>query len=176
MCQAGFKNDREVSDGQETWVDDDNNESSGTVPESSGTIHEDDGSEELEGEAKTLGHSSKSFRPSSLRDWSEDDDAEQEPPTALEATALHVAAATAARGRAYPVVALPDSLMQQLATSEKVMPKKPEGGAIASKRKAQPAQEEPVKKQKKPEPAAKADLPPKGGRKVIKRKATEVDE
>jgi hypothetical protein len=51
----------------------------------------------------------------------------------------------------------------------------PGGRAATSKKRAQPASEDLVKKQKRLEPAAKADLPPKGGKKVIKRKATEVD-
>jgi hypothetical protein len=72
------------------WDDD----GSSTAPKASGTAPGDDVSEELEEEGETLGHSSKSLHPTSLRDWSENDDDELEPPAALGATALHVAIAS----------------------------------------------------------------------------------
>jgi hypothetical protein len=175
MRQTSFEDDREKSYDELIWDDDDDDDCSSTTPEGSGAVPEDDGSEEMEGEGETLGHSSKSFHPSSLRDWFEDDDYEQEPFAALDATTIHVAAAAAARGRIPPVVVLPDSPVRQPAAIEPETSEKPGGGVANSKKRAQPSSKESVKKRKRPEPAAKADIPPKQGKKVIKQKAIEVD-
>jgi hypothetical protein len=125
-------NDREKSDDEVIWDDDDDDDSSSAAPESSGTslggssvVPDNDESEELKGEVETLGHSSKFFCPSSLRDWFEDDDDEQEPPAALGETSLHVAAMAAVGGRIPPVVVLPDSLVRQPAVTEPATSKKP---------------------------------------------------
>jgi hypothetical protein len=94
------------SDDEVVWDDDDNDDDDGsnTASEGSGATHDDDGSEELEEEGESLSHSSKSPCPSSLRDWSEDDDDELEPLAALGATTLHVVAAATAGGKISPVV------------------------------------------------------------------------
>jgi hypothetical protein len=86
-----------------------------------------------------------------------------------------MAVAAAAGGRIPLVVVLLDSLVRQLAVAEPATSKKPGGEAIASKKRSQPAPAEPAHKRKKPEPVAKDNLSPKGGKKVIKRKTTEVD-
>jgi hypothetical protein len=114
------------------------------------------------------------LHPTSLRDWSEDDD-ELEPSAVLGATTLHVAAAAVAGGRIPLVVVLLDSPVWQPAETDPAMLKKPGGEATASRKRSQSASAEPTHKWKKPEPAAKDNLPPKGGKKVTKRKATEVD-
>jgi hypothetical protein len=132
-------NDKEKSDDEVIWDDDDDDDdSSSAAPESSGaslggsgTIHDDDESEELEGEVETLGHSSKFFRPSSLRDWSEDNDDEQEPPAALGATSLHVATTAAVGGRIPPVIVFRDSPVWQLAVTEPATSKKPGVGLLS---------------------------------------------
>jgi hypothetical protein len=80
-----------------------------------------------------------------------------------------VVAAAAAGGKIPPVVELSDSPVRQPTVIESATSKKPRGGAAASKKRSQPA-----RKRKKPKPEVKDKLPPKG-RKVIKRKATEVD-
>jgi hypothetical protein len=103
------------------------------------------------------------LRPTSLRDWSEDDD-ELEPSAVLGTTTLHMAAAAAAGGRIPPVVVLSDSLVRQLAETDPAMLKKPRGEATTSRKRSQSASAEPTHKRKKPEPAAKDNLPPKGGR------------
>jgi hypothetical protein len=127
---------------------------------------------------RTLSYSSKSPGPSSLRDWSEDDDDEQCPAATLGITALHVAAAAVVGAQATPIVDLSDSPERHLVAPEPVAmkPATPEGTgsrAAAAKRRSQPALPEPAVKRKKAEPAAKSLLPPKGKR-VVKRRATAV--
>jgi hypothetical protein len=116
---------------------------------------------------------SKSPRSSSLRDWFDAND-ELGSSAVLGATALHVAAEAAAGGTIPPVVMLPDSLAREPAAPEPARPEKPGGGASASKKRSQSAPSEPAQKRKKPKPMVKDQLPPKG-KKVTKRKATEVD-
>jgi hypothetical protein len=174
MRQASFEDDRAKSDNEVAWDDDDDDGSSSAIPEGSGTVPGNNGSEELEGEGETLGHSSKSLRPTSLRDWFEDDD-ELEPSTVLGATTLHMAAVAAVGGSIPLVVVLLDSPVRQPAKTDPAMLKKPGGEATASRKRSQSASVEPTHKRMKPEPAAKDNLPPKGGKKVIEHKATEVD-
>jgi hypothetical protein len=72
--QASFDADRAQSDDEVSWDDDDDDDDgddddgSSTAPEGSGAIHGDGGSEEPEGGGESLGHSSKSPHPFSLRD------------------------------------------------------------------------------------------------------------
>jgi hypothetical protein len=73
-----------------------------------GATYGDEESEGLEEQSESLSHSSKSPCPSSLTDWSEDDD-DLGPSAALGATALHVAAVAAAGGKISPIVDVPDS-------------------------------------------------------------------
>jgi hypothetical protein len=109
--QAGFAADKAQLDEEVIWDDDndDDDDGSSIAPEGSGATHDDDGSEELEEQGESLSHSSKSPCPSSLRDWSKDDNDELEPPAALGVTTLHVAAVDAAEGKISPVVEVPDS-------------------------------------------------------------------
>jgi hypothetical protein len=125
-----------------------------------------------------LSHSSKFLGPTSLRDWSEDDDDE----TGLAATpggvALHVAAAAAAGAQAPPIVDLPESPEQHPIAPEPVSlkPADPEGTggrSAGAKRRSQPAPTEPAEKRRKPELATKSQLHPKM-KKVTKRRATTV--
>jgi hypothetical protein len=58
------------------------------------------------------------LHPTSLRDWSEDNDDELEPPAALGPTALHVAAAATSRRRILPVMELSNSPARQPAAME----------------------------------------------------------
>jgi hypothetical protein len=75
-CQTGFTADKEHSDDEVVWDDgkEDDDASSNVAAEGSSATHGDDGSEELEDSGEPLSHSSKFPGPSSLRDWSEDDD------------------------------------------------------------------------------------------------------
>jgi hypothetical protein len=78
MRQAGFATDRAESDDEVIWDDAEEDEDAGSnaATESSSATHSNDGSEELEDSGEPLSHSSKFPGPSSLRDWSEDDDDE----------------------------------------------------------------------------------------------------
>jgi hypothetical protein len=144
---------------------------SNAAAECSSATHGDDGSEELKDSGEPLSHSSKFLGPSSLRDWSEDDDDEPGSAVALGGAALHAAAA--ARAQATPIVDLPESPEQppvapELAASK---PDDPEGAgswANGAKRGIQLAPAEPAEKRKKAEPPAKSLLPPRT-KKVIKR-------
>jgi hypothetical protein len=109
--QVGFAADKAQSDDEVIWDDaeEDDNAGSGAAAEGSSATHGNDGSEELEDPGESLSHSSKSPGPSSLRDWSEDDDNELGPAAKLGVTALHVAAAATAGAQAAPIVDLPDS-------------------------------------------------------------------
>jgi hypothetical protein len=77
--QTGLAADREHSDDEVVWDDaeEDEGASSNITAEGSSATHGDDGGkelEELEDSGEPLSHSSKFPGPSSLRDWSEDDD------------------------------------------------------------------------------------------------------
>jgi hypothetical protein len=111
MRQVGFALDKEHSDNEVIWDDaeEDDDAGSNAAAEGSSATHGDDGSEELEDSGEPLSHSSKFPGPSSLRDWSEDDDDEPGSATALGGVALHVAAAAATGAQAIPVVDLPAS-------------------------------------------------------------------
>jgi hypothetical protein len=90
MRQAGFATDKTHSDDEVIYDDNDEDDDAGSsvAAEGSGTTYDNNESEELEEQGESLSHSSKSPCPSSLRDWSEDDD-ELEPSAALRAIALH---------------------------------------------------------------------------------------
>jgi hypothetical protein len=125
-----------------------------------------------------LSHSSKFLGPSSLRDWSEDDDDEPGSAVALEGAALHVAIAAAAGAQAIPIVDLPTSPEQPPVAPEPaaLKPDNPKGvgsRVTGAKRGIQSAPAEPTKKRKKAEPTANNLLPPRI-KKVIKRRATVV--
>jgi hypothetical protein len=176
--QTGFAANKEHSDDEVIWDDAEEDDDAGSTAaaEGSSATHGDDRSEELEDLGEPLSHLSKFPGPSSLRDWSEDD----EPGSAasLGGAALHVAAAAAAGAQAILVVDLPASPEQppvapELAT---LKPDDPEGArsrATGAKRRIQPAPVELAEKRKKAEPAAKSLLPPRI-KKVIKRRATVV--
>jgi hypothetical protein len=110
MRQAGFAANNTHSDDKVVWDDDDEDDDAGSSAnaEGSGATYDDDESEEPEEQSEPLSHSSKFPCPSSLKDWSEDDD-ELEPSAALGATALHVATTAAAGGKNSPIVEVPDS-------------------------------------------------------------------
>jgi hypothetical protein len=180
MRQTGFAADRAESDDEVVWDDaeEDEHASSSAAAEGSSTTYGDDGSEELEDAGEPLSYSSKSPDPSSLRDWSDDDDDEPSPSATLGVTALHVAAAAVAGAQATPIVDLPDSPERHIIAPEPITmkPATLEGtgnGAVAAKRRSQPAQPESAMKHKKMEPAEKSLLPPKG-KSVVKRQATAV--
>jgi hypothetical protein len=104
----------------------------------SSATYGDDGSEELEDAGEPLSHSSKSPGPSSLRDWSKDDDDEPGSAATLGVTALHVAAAAVVGAQATPIVDMPDSTERHVAAPKPVAtkPATPEGirsGASAAK-------------------------------------------
>jgi hypothetical protein len=123
--QIGFATDKEHSDDEVIWDDteEDDDAGSNVAAEGSSATHGDDGSEELEDSGEPLSHSSKFPGPSSLRDWSEDDDDEPGSVTALGGVALHVAAAAATGAQAIPVVDLSASLEQPLVAPEPVASK-----------------------------------------------------
>jgi hypothetical protein len=173
--QTGFAADKEHSDDEVVWDDgeEDDDADSNAAAEGSSTTHGDDGSEELEDSGEPLSHSSKFPGPSSLRDWSEDDDDEPGLAVALGGAALHVAVAATARAQAIPIVDLLASPEQPHVAPEPAAskPDDPEGArsrALGAKRGIQPAPAEPAEKRKKAEPAAKSLLPPRT-KKVIKR-------
>jgi hypothetical protein len=177
--QTGFAADKEHSDDEVVWDDgeEDDDISSNAAAEGSSATHDDDGSEELEDSGKPLSYSSKFPGPSSLRDWSENDD-EPGSAVALGGAALHVAIAAAAEAQATPIVDLPESPEQPPVAPEPAAakPADPEGAGsrvAGAKRGSQPAPTEPAEKRKKAEPAAKSLLPPRT-KKVIKRRATAV--
>jgi hypothetical protein len=76
MRQAGFATDKTHSDDEVVWDDNDEDDDAGSsvAAEGSGATYDDNESEEPEEQGESLSHSSKSPCPSSLRDWSEDDD------------------------------------------------------------------------------------------------------
>jgi hypothetical protein len=172
--------DNEHSDDEVVWdnAEEDDDAGSNAATKGSSATHGDDGSEELKDSGEPLSHSSKFPGPSSLRDWSEDDDDEPGSATALRGVALHVAAATAAGAHAIPVVDLPASPEHPSVAPKPaaLKPDDPEGAgsrATGAKRRIQSAPVEPAEKRKKAEPAAKSLLPPRI-KKVIKRRATAV--
>jgi hypothetical protein len=178
--QTGFAADKEHLDDEVVWDDgeEDDDVGSNAAAEGSSATHGDDGSEELEDSGEPLSHSSKFPGPSSLRDWSEDDDDEPGLAVALGGVALHVATAATAGAQAIPIVDLPASPEQPPVAPEPASskPDDPEGAesrATGSKRGIQPASTEPTEKQKKAEPAVKSLLPPRT-KKVIKRRATAI--
>jgi hypothetical protein len=145
--------------------------------ESSSATHGNEGSEELVDSGEPLSHSSKFPGPSSLRDWSEDDDETGSVATPGGA-ALHVAAAAAAGAQAPPIMDLPESPEQrpiapEPASSKPADPEGTGGMSVGAKRRSQPGPTEPAEKQRKPEPATKSQLQPKM-KKVTKRRATTV--
>jgi hypothetical protein len=110
-CQASFAADKEHSDDEVVWDDgeEDDDAGSNAAADGSSATHSNDGSEELKDSGEPLSYSSKFPGPSSLRDWSEDDDDELGPVVTLGGTALHVAATAAAGAQAIPIVDLPES-------------------------------------------------------------------
>jgi hypothetical protein len=174
--QAGFAADRAESDNEVIWDDAEEDEDAGSsaAAEGSSATHGDDGSEELEDSGEPLSHSSKFPGPSSLRDWSEDDD-ELGSVVTLGGAALHVATAGA---QATPIVDLPKSPERPPVALEPAAskPADPEGTGsrvAGAKRGNQPAPTEPAEKRKKAEPATKSLLLPKM-KKLVKRRATAV--
>jgi hypothetical protein len=129
--QTGFTADKEHSDDEVVYDDgeEDDDAGSNTATEGSSSTHGDDGSEELEDSGEPLSHSSKFPGPSSLRDWSEDDDDEPGSAVSLGGAALHVAAAAAVGAQAIPIVDLPTSPEQPPVASELAAskPDDPEG-------------------------------------------------
>jgi hypothetical protein len=174
LRQAGFAADRAESDDEVIWDDAEEDEDAGSnaAVESSSATHGNEGSEELEDSGEPLSHSSKFLGPSSLRDWSEDDDDEPGSVATPGGAALPVATTAATGAQAPPIVDLPESPEQppiapELATSKPADPKGTGGRAAGTKRGNQPAPTEPAEKRKKAEPATKSLLPPKT-KKVIK--------
>jgi hypothetical protein len=137
------------SDNEVIWDDDDEDDDAGSsaAAEGSGATDDDDESEEPKEQGESLSHSSKSPCPSSLRDWSEDDD-KLEPSAALRVTTLHVAAAAATGGKISPIVDVPDSPEQPLAAPEPAALETPGGGTAGPKKRTHPAALEPAQKQK----------------------------
>jgi hypothetical protein len=179
MRQAGFATDKAHSDDEVVWDDDeeDNDAGSSTAAEGSSSTYGDDRSEELEGPGEPLSHSSKSPGPSSLRDWSEDDD-EPDPTAALGATALHVATAAATGAKVALIVDKPNSPDRPPAVPKPAAPKPTtlmgaRSGAAAAKKRNPPALVELAQKWKKVGPALKGLLPPKA-KNVVKCQATAV--
>jgi hypothetical protein len=180
LHQAGFATDRAESDDEVVWDDAEEDEDVGSnaAVESSCATHGDEGSEELEDSGESLSHSSKFPGPSSLRDWSEDDDDEPGSVATLGGAALHVAATATAGAQAPPIVDLPKSLEQppvapEPATSKPADPEGTRGRAAGTKRGNQPAPTKLAEKRRKVEPATKSLFLPKV-KKVIKRRATAV--
>jgi hypothetical protein len=125
-----------------------------------------------------LSHSSKFPGPSSLRDWSEDDDDETGSVAAPGVAALHVAVAATAGAQASPVVDFLESPKQHPVVLEPASPEPADpagtgGRPAGAKRRSQPASAEPAEKRKKPEPVTRSQLQPKT-KKVTKRQATTV--
>jgi hypothetical protein len=167
-------------DDKVVWDDAEEDEDAGshTAVESSSATHGNEGSEELVDLGEPLSHSSKFLGPSSLRDWSEDDDDETGPVVAPGVAALHVATAAATGAQASPVVDFPVSPEPHLAAPEPASlepadPARSEGMPAGAKRRNQLASAEPAEKRKKPEPAMRSRLRPKM-KKVTKRRATTI--
>jgi hypothetical protein len=180
LHQAGFATDRAESDDGVVWDDAKEDEDAGSraAVESSSATHGDEGSEELVDSGEPLSHSSKFPGPSSLRDWSKDDDDETRSVATPGVADLHVATAAAAGAQASPIVDLPESPEQHPVAPEpaSTKPADPEGTggrSAGAKRRSQPAPTEPAEKQRKPEPATRSQLQPKM-KKVTKRRATTV--
>jgi hypothetical protein len=132
----------------------------------------------IEDSGEPLSHSSKFPGPSSLRDWSEDDDDEPGSAVVLGGAALHVAATATAGAQATLIVDLPKSPEQPLVAPEPAAskPDDPEGAGsrvTGIKRGIQPALTKPAEKRKKAEPAEKSLLPPRM-KKVTKWRAITV--
>jgi hypothetical protein len=151
--QAGFVADRAESDDEVVWDDaeEDEDVGSNTAAEGSSATHGDDGSEELEDLGEPLSHSSMFPGPSSLRDWSEDDDDESGSAVTLGGAALQVAAAATVGAQATPILDLPESPEQPYVAPEPAAskPVDPEGTgsrAAGAKRGNQPAPTEPAEK------------------------------
>jgi hypothetical protein len=178
--QAGFAADRAESDDGVVWDDAEEDEDAGSraAIESSSATHGDEGSEELVDSGEPLSHSSKFPDPSSIRDWSEDDDDETGSVAAPGVAALHVAAVAATGAQASSVVDFPESPEQHPVFPEPASPKPvdPEGTGsrpAGAKKRSQPALAEPAEKWKKPKPVTRSQLQPKM-KKVTKRRATTV--
>jgi hypothetical protein len=178
--QTGFAADKEHSDDEVVWDDgeEDDDTGSNAAAEGSSATHGNDGTEELEDSGELLRHSSKFPGPSSLRDWSEDDDDEPGSAVALGGAALHVAAVATAGAQAISIMDQPASPEQppvalELAASKPIDPEGAESRATGAKRGIQLAPTEPAEKRKKAELAAKSLLPPRT-KKVIKRRATTI--
>jgi hypothetical protein len=178
LRQAGFAADRAESDDEVIWDDAEEDEDAGsnTAVESSSATHGNEGSKELIDSGELLSHSSKFPGPSSLRDWSEDDDDEPGSVATPGGAALHVAAAAAAGAQAPLIVDLPESPEQPPVAPEPATSKPADLEGIGSraagtKRGNQPAPTEPAEKRRKVKPATKSLFPPKT-KKVIKRRAT----
>jgi hypothetical protein len=175
LRQAGFAVDRVESDDEVVWDDAKEDEDAGShaAVESSSATHDNEGSEELIDSGEPLSHSSKFPGPSSLRDWSKDDDDETGSVATPVGAALHVAAAATAGAQAPPIVDLPGSPKQhhvapEPASSKPADPEGIGGRTAGAKRGSQPAPTEPAEKRRKPEPATKNLLHPKM-KKVTKR-------
>jgi hypothetical protein len=161
--QAGFAADRAESDDGVVWDDAEEDEDAGShiAVESSSATHGNEGSEELMDSGEPLSHSSKFPGPSSLRDWSEDDDDETGLVAAPGVAALHVAAAATARAQASPVVDFSESPEQHPVVPEPASLEPADsvgtgGRPAGTKRGNQPASAEPAEKRKKPEPATRS--------------------
>jgi hypothetical protein len=180
LRQAGFAADRAELDDEVVRDDVEEDEDAGShaAVESSSATHGNKGSEELVDSGEPLSHSSKFLGPSSLRDWSEDDDDEPGSVATPEGAALHVAAAAATGAQALPIVDLLESpeqppIAQEPATSKPANLEGTEGRAAGIKRGYQPAPTEQAEKRRKTEPATKSLLHPKT-KKVTKRRATTI--
>jgi hypothetical protein len=180
LRRAGFATDRAKSDDEVVWDDAEEDEDAGSHAsvESSSATHSNEWSEELIDSGEPLSHSSKFPGPSSLRDWSEDDDDETGSVATHGGAALHVAAAATAGAQTPPIVDLPESSEQHPVAPELASPKPADtewtgGRSAGAKRGSQPALTEPAEKRRKPEPAMKKLLHPKMN-KVTKRRATTV--
>jgi hypothetical protein len=173
--QAGFATDRAESDDEVVWDDAEEMEDAGSqaAVESSSATHGDEGNDELMDSGEPLSPSSKFPGPSLLRDWSEDDDDDAGSATTLGGVALHVAAIATAGAQVPPTVDLPESPEQRPVASEPADREDAGCEPAGAKRKAQPALNEPAKKRRKPERAAK-DLRRSKVKKVIKRRVVAV--
>jgi hypothetical protein len=140
---------------------------------SSSATRGDEGNDELVDSGEPLVHSSKLPGLSLLRDWSEDDDDDAGSTATLGGIALHVAAVAAAGAQVPPTVDLPESPEQHPVALELAGREDAGGEPAGAKRRAQPALDEPAKKHRKPEPAAK-DLRRPKVKKVIKHRAAAV--
>jgi hypothetical protein len=140
---------------------------------SSSATHGDEGNDELVDLGEPLNPSRKFPGPSLLRDWSEDDDDDAGSAATLGGVALHVVAAATAGAQVPPTVDLPESPEQRPIASKPADREDAGGEPDGAKRRAQPDLNEPAKKRRKPDPAAK-DLRHPKVKKVIKRRAITV--